>query len=190
MKIKEFILKWKGKEIKMNQGRLANLAGRKLERNVETILNNLGIPSISYKEWLDNPESDSKYILLKNVPYRNIYGGQGRGEFVLLKVGDDLSNGIRIECRSQKVSGSVDEKLPYLFENALAFDQKEVILVIDGDGFKIGAKEWLKWRSMAVYHKEIIVTSLGEFEELIIERLNFADLEIDSKPYMVFMCKS
>ena len=45
---------------------------------------------------------------------------------------------IRIECKWQQSSGSVDEKLPYLFLNAKdCMPEKDIMIIIDGKGWKI-----------------------------------------------------
>lgn len=52
---------------------------------------------------------------------------------------------IRIECKWQQSAGSVDEKLPYLYLNTIeAMPEKHIVIIIDGDGFKEGAKKWLR----------------------------------------------
>ena len=78
---------------------------------------------------------------------------------------------IRIECKWQQVSGSVDEKLPYLYLNTIeAMPEKEITIIIDGDGWKKGAIEWLKqavtkkkYTTKNNKKKKIQVMSLVEF---------------------------
>lgn len=148
------------------QGKIANLNGRGLEKRVEELIKSYNVTSLMYMEWLnDKFVVDTEYVLLKNVPYITIYGGSGRSEFLLLKNGHSLIDGIRIECRSQQVNGSVDEKLPYLFESALAFRQHNVIIILEGDGFKDGAREWLKARCAAIKYKNIRVLTFEEFKQ-------------------------
>lgn len=51
----------------------------------------------------------------------------------------------RIECKWQQVSGSVDEKLPYLFLNCSEkMVEPHIIILLDGGGAKPGAIEWLR----------------------------------------------
>jgi hypothetical protein len=147
---------------KLNQGAKANKTGKALEDAVEKHLSSYDITPILYSEWIGSEDViESRGVLLKNVPYINMFGGNGRGEFVL------SADGIydtRIECRAQYVSGSVDEKFPYLLENAKAFEERNVILVVEGDGYKKGAKSWLKASAAAVKYKNILVLSLPEFK--------------------------
>ena len=149
---------------KDKQGARANRSGKKLENEVENYLcDNFDIISKSYIQWVNSKNEEcSKGTLLKNVPYTNIYGSSCRGEFVL---SCDGRKDTRIECRAQYVSGSVDEKLPYFFANALAFEESNVVLVVEGDGYKFGAKEWLRGKVNSIKHKNILMFSLEEFRE-------------------------
>lgn len=151
---------------KDKQGARANKSGKKLEDDVEFYLcNNFDIVSKQYKNWLNSKEAGTaKGMLLKNVPYINIYGSNCRGEFVLSCSG---RKDTRIECRKQTVSGSVDEKLPYFFANAVAFEEQNVILIVEGDGYKFGAKEWLRDSVNAIKHKNILMFSFEEFKEWV-----------------------
>jgi hypothetical protein len=156
----------------MKQGSKANFTGKGLEDDVENFLADKGIQSMMFSDWAHDREPillGTDGILLKNVPYTTIYGGNGRGEFVLSVNG---KKDVRIECRLQNVAGSVDEKLPYLFETAIAFEERIVILVVEGDGYKKGAKEWLRSRCEGVLYKTILMVTLEEFKDWAI---NFLD---------------
>ena len=140
----------------MKQGTKANKNGISLENLVEDcVVEYLCVPSERYSQ-TDLRED----ILLKGVPYTNIYGSNRcRSEFVLCLEGRE----IRIECKAQHSAGSVDEKLPYLYMNfTQTIEEDEAIIVIEGDGFKKGAKEWL--RSMCKGTK-VRVMSFAEFRE-------------------------
>lgn len=151
-----------------NQGQRANKEGRKLENKVEDLLIDKGVVSLKYTQVGAKTgkliSSNTPGFLLKNVPYTNMYGGKSRGEFVL-----QINNRgpIRIECRSQHVGGSVDEKIPYLIGNCLSFDEKEVILVIDGDGIRSVARMFLKNATKAIAHKHISVMTLPQFSNWV-----------------------
>jgi len=149
------------------QGSKANSNGKRLEDMVEAELNKYGISSLSYSDWLNGVvrvPKGVKGMLFKNVPYTNVYGANSRGEFLLFLQG--LAD-TRIECRSQTVAGSVDEKLPYFLENCKAFDEKNVIVVLEGNGYKAKAKEWFIENAHAVKFKNINVMSLKEFKSWI-----------------------
>jgi len=127
----------------MAKGKNANITGNQLEIAVQTVLLNKGFEIEMYRKWEKNPENYSKELLLKNVPFTTIYGHKGNTEFLLLSEKYNLR--IRIECKWQQSAGSVDEKLPYLYLNTVeAMPEKDIIILIDGDGFKKGAKKWLR----------------------------------------------
>jgi len=127
----------------MAKGKSANITGNQLEVAVQTVLSNKGFEIEMYRKWGKNPEKYGKELLLKNVPFQTIYGHKGNTEFLLISEKYGLR--IRIECKWQQSAGSVDEKLPYLYLNTIeAMPEKDIIILIDGDGFKTGAKSWLR----------------------------------------------
>lgn len=127
----------------MKKGRKTNITGTQLEKAVQTVLLEKGFEIEMYREWKKNPENYGKELLLKNVPFITIYGHGGNKEFLLLS--EKYSLRIRIECKWQQSAGSVDEKLPYLYLNTIeAMPEKDIMILIDGDGFKTGAKTWLR----------------------------------------------
>lgn len=127
----------------MAKGRSANITGNQLEIAVQTVLLNKGFEIEMYRVWVKNPERYGKELLLKNVPFETIYGHRGNTEFLLIS--EQYKLRIRIECKWQQSAGSVDEKLPYLYLNTIeAMPEKDIMILIDGDGFKAGAKTWLK----------------------------------------------
>ena len=135
----------------------ANKSGKWLENEIEKILNSYGIPSIKYRSI--GPRFGNKVVkqgakgfLIKHAPYKNVLGGHSRSEFVL-----QLANrgAIRIECRRQAVRGSVDEKVLYLFANAVACVEKEVILVVECNGMRKEAKQFLVDKAKSVKYKKL-----------------------------------
>ena len=56
---------------------------------------------------------------------------------------DKFPKGLILEAKYQKVGGSVDEKLPYLVESIKKY-ACDCIVVIEGEGFRVGAIPWLK----------------------------------------------
>ncbi len=139
--------------------------GKVLETFVINLLLPLGYNTIPYASWKNNKITSGKN-LIRNYPYVSIYGsGRSQTEFVI----QDDSRMVRVECKWQQVSGSVDEKLPYLFMNAVeSFPEKEIILLIDGGGFKPGAISWIN-RKTSEYNcsspdKKIKVMTMMEFQ--------------------------
>jgi hypothetical protein len=127
------------------QGTESNNSGKFLELAIEREFTSRGVHVFDYIDKGDNTDLFSSRYLLRNAPYTSIYGCQSRSEF--LYHDDTLSSHIRIECRWQQVAGSVDEKLPYLFMNAVeAMPEKEIWLIVDGGGARTQGVEWLKQR--------------------------------------------
>ena len=135
--------------------------------------------TIEYKTWVALSIFDRRgRKLICNAPYTSIYAAVGqlagrdvrvsRSEFI---ISDDATDTFcRVECKWQAVSGSVDEKLPYVYLNAIeSWEEKEIIVLIDGKGWKQNAVNWLKdavdgrrWREPSD-NRNISVFNLGEF---------------------------
>lgn len=127
----------------MEKGTKGNITGNQLEVALQTVLNGKGFVIAQYSDWLKNPAKYGDELLLKNVPFKTIYKHKGKTEFLLLSPKYNFN--MRIECKWQQVAGSVDEKLPYLYLNTIeAMPEKEIMILIDGGGWKEGAIEWLK----------------------------------------------
>lgn len=121
-------------------------SGKILEGVVISTLEKRGFVFVPYADW-KNPKRKSqlegKDVVIRNYPYRTIYNRPGRTEFLLLSPSRGLE--IRIECKWQQSEGSVDEKFPYLYLNAIETMEEEMIIVLyGGEGFKEGSVEWLK----------------------------------------------
>lgn len=125
------------------QGTLANSSGNTLEKTVIGTLTSKGFEVMYYREFVKNPQKYGTELLLRNVPFDTIYGHRGNTEFLLRSKKYQLE--IRIECKWQQVSGSVDEKFPYLYLNCIdAMPEQHIIIIVDGGGAKKGAIDWLK----------------------------------------------
>ena len=125
------------------QGAQANKTGNVLEQLVISTLTTHGFILVKYSEYEKNRNKYGNELLLKNAPYGTLYNGKGKTEFLLLSKKYDLC--IRIECKWQQTPGSVDEKLPYVYLSAIdAIPEDEVIILIDGSGFRDGAIDWIK----------------------------------------------
>jgi len=128
-------------------GSTANRSGRHLERSIIAACRTWsgydentrtgGIRVIPYPAWVKAGKPCP--ALVKNVPFQTVYGTNGRSEFGLFLPG----RSIRIECKWQRVPGSVDEKFPYLLLNMVACSESEVIVICGGKGAKRAAIEWL-----------------------------------------------
>ncbi len=152
-----------------SQGGAANTQGKILEQTVIPTFEGRGFKVISYSKWMKEKEKHGDELLLKNVPYTSIYGHQGRTEFLVKSARYGFE--VRIECKWQQSSGSVDEKFPYLYLNCIeAMPERDIIIIADGGGMKEGALAWLKKAAKDKYYcppgvneKNIEVFSLGEF---------------------------
>ena len=130
---------------KISQGAKANFNGKKQEKAIEKILNLLGFPSFMYSAVKKNPkllEGKSRYVL-ENVPYTNIYESTSYSEFVLFDLENNLI--IRIESKYQATRGSVDEKYPFMWDNAVQKQPEPFIFFIfGGGGYRPGAIKHLQ----------------------------------------------
>ena len=144
----------------------ANSSGNTLEKAVMAGLSSKGFEVVSYREWIKNPDSYGKELLLRNVPFTTIYNHGGNTEFLLKSEKHGIS--VRIECKWQQSGGSVDEKFAYLYLNAVqAMPEDHIIIIVGGGGYKAGALQWLKDAAdnkTAIKHqKNIKIFSLEDF---------------------------
>ena len=125
------------------QGRQAQANGRILEKSILPVLIARGFHVLSHTDWANKPDTRPPDVVLTNAPYTNIYGRRAKSEFLILS--QRLGLEVRVECKWQQASGSVDEKFPYYYLNAVfSYGEKAAFIVADGDGFRQGAIDWLK----------------------------------------------
>jgi hypothetical protein len=125
------------------KGSKASGTGRVLEQTVVSVLREKKFKVVNYLDWKRAPKEYGQELLLKHVPFTTIYDHPGTTEFLLKSAEHGLT--ARIECKWQQSPGSVDEKLPYLYLNAIErVPEEHIIIVIDGDGWKKGAIPWLR----------------------------------------------
>ena len=153
----------------ISQGGLANKSGSVLEGIVKGALVPHGFSVVQNRDLAKLSPDDSSELLIKNAPYTTLYGSKGKTEFLLKSKKYDLE--VRIECKWQQSSGSVDEKLPHLYLSAVdAIPEDDVIILIDGNGFRTGAIAWLRnavenrlYISEEKHQKNIMVMNATEF---------------------------
>jgi len=137
----------------------SNHSGVGLEYYIEHEFKSRNVLVQYYSVNANNHDLFVEGILLKCVPYTNIYGCRSTSEFV-------YSHGpvaVRIECRRQDVSGSVDEKFPYLLMNAIeAMPENNIWFVVDGNGARKKALEWLHRKARSYGSKNIRLYNLTE----------------------------
>ncbi len=127
------------------QGNRANSTGKVLEQTVVSTFSVKGFKVVNYRVWEKNKDKVDygDELLLENVPFTSIYGHSGNTEFLLKSKKYNLE--MRIECKWQASAGSVDEKFPYLYLNCIeAMPESDILIIIDGNGYKEGALKWLK----------------------------------------------
>jgi hypothetical protein len=144
----------------------SNTTGKHLERIISDILKKKGFEVIAYSKWNKNKDKYGKDILIKDYPFKTIYHTWGKTEFLIISQTYHLN--LRVECKWQQVRGSVDEKYPYLYLNAVETMQEDVAIILDGGGYRKEAREWIinaiserKYQSST--NRKIKVFSLSEF---------------------------
>jgi hypothetical protein len=145
----------------MNQGKKATNTGQGLEKFVEQSIKRKfpSVRVIQYSKFASLQKLSSPQYLVTGFPYANIYGGKSKTEFVMVLVNENKT--MRIECKWQQVSGSVDEKFPYMLENMKLCKEDLVILIVDGGGARPTAVKWL--RDQANKTKHVRVMNMAEF---------------------------
>jgi len=136
-------------------GHTANLNGNGFENSVEGIINT----KTGYSSIVNSKAKSKTDVLIRQYPYTTMYGHNGRLDYMLNHGGKSYF----IECKLQTVAGSVDEKLPYTLMNMNQHDGVKII-VIDGDGWKDGAVDWLYDASKTT---DVLVMDLENFEKFI-----------------------
>ena len=112
---------------KMTSGYTAVMNGKAFENKIEDIIYN----KTGYKSILNSKTKTLDNNLIRQYIFENIYGGSSRLDFRL-----NFKNiTYYIECKFQRVNGSVDEKLPYTLLNINQHEGTKII-VIEGDGWR------------------------------------------------------
>ena len=137
----------------MDSGYTANINGVKFEKLVEEVITE----KTSYSSVVNSKAKGLNDNLIRQYPFETIYGSKGKLDYRL----DYNGKTYYIECKFQKVKGSVDEKLPYTLMNIKQHDGIKII-VIDGEGWRPGALEWLMVNS-----DDVMVFNLKEFKEFM-----------------------
>ncbi len=105
-----------------------------------------GFEIIAFRNWRESIlyERERPRIVVLDAPYLSIYGGRTKVEFLIITA----DRQVLVETKRMSVSGSTDEKLPYVFANAQAnLPERDFVLVMDGDGWRDGAVAWIEARA-------------------------------------------
>lgn len=150
--------------------RQAPVQEKMLENTILSALTGRGFTVVPYSSWILDPGRYGKELVLQQVPYTTIYGHRGFTQFLVRSEKHNLK--IRIKYHWQQFSGSMDEKLPYLYLNSVyAIPEQDVIIIIGGGGLKAGAVKWLRkavqkhlFQNEELRHqKNIRIQSIDEF---------------------------
>ena len=162
----------------LTQGQRANAAGRAYENILAPLFETYGYQVMRWSQWkrLDLPLEQSGKVAIKQFPFTTIYNRSGHTEWLL--VNNDKDFIVRVEVKSQRGSGSVDEKIPYMYLNSImSYPEDDIILLVDGVGFD-RALPWLKnavetrWLQDIYGEKNIQVMNLTEFMDYFITNLS------------------
>lgn len=151
----------------LSQGGKANKNGKIFEQMMLPIFKEHGFLVMSETDFKKlKAKPDTGKLVLTNSQYTTIYGRNGRTEFVIY----NDNRAIRVENKWQQAEGSVDEKYPYMYINGVfAYPEREVIFVVDGNGYKAEARKWLEkqiendWLEYKEKGKDIKLMTIAEF---------------------------
>lgn len=127
----------------MKQGTKANYTGNVLENFIENRLNERGYTYVDKKKFKPAIYLGQPIYTRQMVICKGIYGTDVKCDFILFHP-EKHPECLIIESKWQQSSGSVDEKYPYLVLNIQMKYPHKAIIVLDGDGYKKGALDWLK----------------------------------------------
>jgi hypothetical protein len=94
----------------------------------------------------------------------SIYGSLRKCDFLVMNQ-VKFPDGLIIECKWQESAGSVDEKYPFVMLNITKIGVSTIVL-IDGDGYKKQAFDWLK-KQVSSDRALIGVYTMQEFQKLV-----------------------
>lgn len=149
----------------ISQGARANQNGKVFEEMMIPLFRANGFAVLTESE-LKKRGTDTDRYVVKNARYETIYNEHGRTEFVIR----DKDRQIRVEAKFQASAGSVDEKFPYMLLNGIEkYPETEIVFVVDGGGYKQGARQWLEdriaenWLDYKQKGKNIKLMTITEF---------------------------
>ena len=154
----------------MSKKQTGNTSGRNFEVLVEGVINK----KTGYSSVLNSTNPSLTNTLIREYPYRTMYGSMGRLDFRLNLNGKTYY----IECKYQGSAGSVDEKLVYTLYNMEQHRDGIKIIVIDGDGWR---ETTLGWIYEASEKTETKVMNLARFKNFMEKITKFDDGEVQEE---------
>ena len=151
----------------ISSGTKANRTGNALENFVEDIL-----IRNDYTEFTNHKKQvfamrqfiGGKQFVKQPLCGESIYGSSRKCDFLVLNK-EKFHDGLIIECKWQESAGSVDEKYPFVMLNIKKLGVPTLVL-IDGDGYKKQAFNWLK-NQISSEPSLIGVYTMKEFQILV-----------------------
>lgn len=162
----------------MQGGSIANIQGHIFEDTMLPIFEKHGFAIFQNAEIQKNPDilKGHKRYVIRNAPFTTIYDQRGKTEFVICdgtaidKNNVPYKREVRVEAKWQQSAGSVDEKYPYMLLNGIyQYPEREIVFVVDGGGYKPGARQWLQdhidndWLKYQEQGKSIKLMTISEF---------------------------
>jgi hypothetical protein len=144
-------------------GTTATRTGKRLEEFITHSLEETNYTFIERRKWKTARYLDQPIYTRQLYLGKSIYGSDVYGDFVLFHP-EKHPDGLVIESKWQQVSGSVDEKLPFLVQNIKEKFPINAIIIIDGGGFKRGAIEWVRSQ---IGGRLINVFSMSDFQKWV-----------------------
>lgn len=145
------------------QGGTAVEYGNQLERFVWHTLMDRKYEFVPAKRFLASRILPQPIFTRQIVIGNSIYNTPLKSDFMLHHP-QKWPDSLIIECKWQQVSGSVDEKYPYTVQNIKEKYPCPAVILLDGDGYKPGAKAWL---CSQVDDKLLAVFSMSEFQKWV-----------------------
>jgi len=148
-------------------GARADKTGNSLENFVEDILIRNGYTEFvgpKKQVFIGRHMTGGKQYAKQPWCGQTIYGTDRRCDLLVMNK-EQFPDGLIIECKWQESTGSVDEKYPFLVHNIAKTGVPSIIL-IDGQGYKRQALEWLK-AQVAPERFLIGVYTMQEFQKQI-----------------------
>ncbi len=127
-----------------SQGGKANFTGKNFEKFIEAQLIECGYNKVADKKnFVSTMAISEKPTYSREVNIgKNIYDTKRSCDFLLYHP-QKWPEGLVIEAKWQQVSGSVDEKYPFLVLS-IKKSSYGTILLMDGGGYRKGAEKWVR----------------------------------------------
>ena len=141
----------------------ANRSGRRLEDFVADVLNEREYLLVPPVRFFPARELEQPIYTRQCEIGKDIYGKKRRVDAILYHP-HLYPECLVIQCKWQASSGSVEEKYPFEVLS-ISQNQFDTIIILDGDGYSAGAKQWLT--NHAGKNRLLHVFMQGEFARFV-----------------------